>query len=312
MDIGNNERFLKRLHLDGRLAAFVRALNAWLQGQAGGAGPGLTEARAERLILAAGGLEPVALDKLRQGEANPAQLWLALRDLLAETGLDADPALSGSAGREPAERLASDQPLPLLALTLAAFGHTVGYPAAYLDPAALPVAGSPAELVLRRAAAFWRRQLARSLAETQSLVRQLEAVPAAAVSLDGLAPPETPVAPLPPHFRPPVAVRYPEMARETLQLTAEETQAPPAGRVVLTAADVEAEPGAIALNPADLPAPPPLPPVAPPALAPPPAPAPPPRLPSRRIPNRGPLRPVRLRVVVQRHPDGPGLVGVQV
>jgi hypothetical protein len=279
-------------------------------------------------------LDDPTLSDFRRLAAGDDGARLALHDLLGQTGLDKNDevavlAAASAAAPPPEETL----DVPWLALALAAFAWRGEYPLAQLDPASPPQSYTPAGQVVRRAAAWMRRQVQRSATERDKLTRQL-AYEAGAGGETAVS--EQPIAPLPPHFRSPVPVRYPEVSRETLQVEAddeEETPRPPrrGEPIAITDEDLpdeEAEeegPGPVTRMPplriteeqvrqsnqptqSSSPSPP---------------------LPrgseedsvggslSRNVRgffgrNKEPLTTTKLRVIVQEYPDGPPLYGLQV
>jgi hypothetical protein len=80
--------------------------------------------------------------------------------------------------------------------------------------------------VLKRAATFIRQQVQRSATERDKLGKQLAYTAGAGSdgppALDELAASGT-AAPLPPYYRPPIPVNYPEVARDTVQIDEEES-----------------------------------------------------------------------------------------
>jgi hypothetical protein len=81
--------------------------------------------------------------------------------------------------------------------------------------------------------AFIRQQVQRGATERDKLAKKLEYRPDGGVSpsLETMPAAQETIAPVPPYYRPPVPVRYPEVARETLQVTPTEPPAPPAPAV---------------------------------------------------------------------------------
>jgi hypothetical protein len=217
-----------------------------------------------------------------------------------------------------------------LSLAVSAYAWRGGYPLQSLDPAAPPGANTPAGQSLRRAAHFLRRQVQRSASERDKLNRMLSQPPSGAPTLDELDSSPESIAPLPPHFRPPIPERYPEMASETLQVDPDEAVDPPEITVgdplVISPEDVAGDSAASGE------------PVRQPAItierdqvAPsaPPSPMPPSGviMPAdsadsttrsgltvalRQLFGHEQLASTKLRVLVQRYPDGPGLYGLQV
>jgi hypothetical protein len=105
-------------------------------------------------------------------------------------------------------------------------------PLAQLDPASPPAPFSPAGQALKRTAQLIRQQVQRTATERDKLARKLAYSAQVAArqthTLDSL-PDEPPVAPLPPYYRSPVPVRYPEVARDTVRVEEAESEqtAPP-------------------------------------------------------------------------------------
>ena len=318
-----------------QLAAFAARLLDWLNADLNPRGEPLTESRARALLLAAETLdEPTRHSFTQTTEAEPGAR-IALYDLLRETGLADNGdiiALAGAAAAAPPP----DRPATAswLALAVAAHAWRSGFPLDRLDPAAPPDPYSPAGQVLKRAAFFARQQVQRSATERDKLGRKLAYAAGGPTGLDGLRP-DGSAAPLPPYYRPPVPVRYPEYT-PGVQVNPDELEhaAPPA----------PAPTAPLSISDADL-APPPAPttPAIQPPLridatqlepprpaAPPPAPRPPAHVvmpnatatantagataAARRKTRRGraPMTTTKLRVVVQEHPGGAGLFGLQV
>lgn len=197
---------------------FAGRLMAWLvTGQDDGdeATP-FTRSRAKALLREAGVVdEPTLNDFWRLLDGEDA-VRVALYDLLQETGLAAEEEVEHMAGR-PA---AVDAPRfdNWLGLAIAAYAWQRTYPVHQLDPAAPPAQHTPAGQIVARAGHFVRRQVQRSRTDRDRLAARLTPRPGdRAQRLEEMAPGGV-TAPLPPHFRPPVPVRYPEMARETVQV----------------------------------------------------------------------------------------------
>ncbi len=303
---------------DNQLPSFAGHLYNWLMTTLD---PATDEdfqlSRAKAMLRAASVVDrPLLIDFERLMGDNTA-VRVAIADLLETTGLGQETAVSQWPGMPATE--VEDGP-PWLALIVAAFAWKNGYPLAQLDPAAPPAPYSPAGQVLQRAGHFIRRQVQRTATERGQLARHLAYRPdTAAPRLDEMSTDE-PNPPTPPHFRAPIPVRYPEVARETLRVTPDE----PTGPVT---AVPRADP--ITITSDDLSPPPPT----------------PTRMPPIRIERNQatPTRPARprvtqpgtatsfghaarrkfsrsqerlvttkLRVVAQEYPDGPGLAGLQV
>ncbi|MFN2134739.1 MAG: hypothetical protein ACK2UK_02215 [Candidatus Promineifilaceae bacterium] len=302
---------------------FADSLRAWLVAdlnQSEEAVPAFTESRARALLRISDMLDDPTRHSFERLMENEAAVRVALFDLLRETELAADDDVAAlattNAARRSFEVPARDE---WLSLVVAAFAWKSGYLLYMLDPASPPDPYSPAGQVLKRAAYFVRQQVQRSATERDKLGNKLRYDGSGAQRLQDL-PADAPIAPLPPHFRPPIPVRYPEVAQDTLHVEADE---PVSG---LTAA--RGEP--IKITPSDLEQPD----VGPAYRAPiqvsgneePPAPT---RIVTpdaavaprsdfsesvRKRFGRGKqaMKTTKLYVLVQEMPDGPGLYGLQV
>jgi len=180
--------------------------------------PDFTESRAKALLRAAGVVDdPTLHDFGRLVEGNSTAVRLALHDLLQETQLVEDEEVSALATASAAiSNLQS--PVPWLSLSIAAHAWKSGYPLYQLDPASPPGEYSPAGQLIKRAATFLRQQIQRSATERDKLGKKLAYNPGDGTQTLDTMPDGQPIAPVPPHFRPPIPVRYPEVARETLQV----------------------------------------------------------------------------------------------
>jgi len=321
-----------------QLATFAERLLAWLNQDLNARGEALTESRARALLLAAEALDEPTRHSFAQVTGSEPGMRIALYDLVRESGLSSKDEVAALAAATAAVAGADGSSSPAwLALAVAANAWRSGFPLDRLDPAAPPDPYSPAGQVIKRAAFFARQQVQRSATERDKLGRKLAYVGAASTpGLDALRPDGT-IAPLPPYFRPPVPVRYPEYTA-AVQVGSEEVESPP-----------PAAPGApLSISEADLAPPAPPAPSAPvvqpplridasqleppvrPAMQPP-ASQPPAHRPANVVmPNpaasanvsgatsavrrrrRAPMATTKLRVQVQEHPDGPGLYGLQV
>ena len=313
-----------------QLAAFAARLLDWLNADLNPRGEPLGESRARALLLAAEALDEPTRHSFAALTATEPGARLALYDLLRESGLAGNgdvAALAGaSAGAPPPDRPAA---AAWLALAVAAHAWRSGFPLDRLDPAAPPDPYSPAGQVIKRAAFFARQQVQRSATERDKLARKLAYSGAGGpATLDGLRP-DGSAAPLPPYYRPPVPVRYPEYT-PGVQVNPDELEQPatPAPNAPLSISEADLTPPAgpttplpqapLRIDASQLEPPRPA--------APPPAPRPPAnvvlpnatvstaRPPAARRPKRGraPMSTTKLRVVVQAYPDGPGLYGLQV
>lgn len=226
---------LLQTHLDdAHLALFLGRLHAWLMGDqdadAGSTGR-LPESRARALLRATESVDDPSLNSFARimrpaGEPASQVMRLALYDLLADSGLAENAevsAMAAASGQAPAE--GDTEAVPWLSLVIAAYAWQHGYPLHLLDPATPPQPFTPAGQLVKQAGHFVRQQVLRTATERERAGRLLAYLPDAddrgSPTLEELRPMD-PVVPLPPHFRPPVPVRYPEVSRETLRLDGEE------------------------------------------------------------------------------------------
>jgi hypothetical protein len=328
---------IRNFNSDQRLVTFATRLRAWLFSQMA-ANPNqpadYPESRAHALMHAAGAIDDVTLADFKRLVAERNGLRVALYDLLQASGLAGEEevvALGAVTSRAQIEG-EPQQGIEWLSLTLAGHAWKRGYPLAHLDPASPPEKYSPAGQVVANAAAFVRGQIQRNATERDRLARTLAPREPGSARLDDLQP-EGAIAPLPPHFRPPIPVRYPEVANETLQVETDGVQVEqPVTRgdaLVITESDLGGEQGdqppETSSGPVRMP---PL------RISPeqvqstqPPSPLPPTAviMPSntsesrsgltvalRQIFGSESLTTTKLRVVAHAHPDGPGLYGLQV
>ena len=326
---------------DEHLRVFAGRLADWLIGdlnKSSQSSAAFTESRARALLRAADVIDDPTLHSFTGLMENDTAVRVALHDLLAQSGLaqndDVQALATTTASQSPTPNLQSpisnlQSPTPNLLLSIAAFAWRSGYPLQQLDPSSPPAAYSPAGQVLKRAAHFIRQQVQRSATERDKVGRQLAFTPIAQAGrtpdLDNLQA-EGAVAPLPPHFRPPIPVRYPEVARDTLHVDPEEPPAPaPAVRrgqpITITDEDLPDEPRPPAATPMIMPpihiTPEQVRPRSParPRVATPPAGSGTTFATAVRQvfgSGREPMKTTKLRVVVQEYPDGPGLYGLQV
>jgi hypothetical protein len=331
---------------DRAIVLFASRLALWLVGELSQEQPAatvrqegqrFTESRARALLRAAEILDEPTWRSFQRLVENPTAVRVALFDLLQESGLAesadvAGLAVAGSQAAASGDPAAPAPTIPWLSLSVAAYAWKNGYPLQQLDPSSPPAPDSPAGQLIRRAAHFLRRQVQRGATERDKLGRRLNRPPSGAPSLEEMAQAAEAIPPLPPIFRPPVPVRYPEVARETVHLDVDEPAAPPppsrSERLVITEEDLP--PG-----PASRPAPvsnapitirpeetnPPSRPRRPPSPMPPTAVV----MPSSSVESRPgftmavrqmlgheEMKSTKLRVQVQDYPDGPGLYGLQV
>ena len=196
-----------------------------------------TESRAKALIRAAEAIDDPTLHDFAALMAHETWPRLALYDLLQQSGLAQQEAVQAlvltSGTAVPDEGPTTDDgqvnlgpPSSVLrpdwlSLILAAFAWKKEYPLAQLDPASPPAPFSPAGQALKRTAQLIRQQVQRTATERDKLARKLaysaQVAANQAHTLDSM-PDEPPVAPLPPHYRPPIPVRYPEVSRDTVRV----------------------------------------------------------------------------------------------
>jgi hypothetical protein len=326
---------------DRAAVLFAARLAQWLVGELGQEpgtrreGQAFTESRARALLRAAEILDDPTWHSFQRLAENPTAVRVALYDLLRESGLAESPDVAGLAVACTRAAATDDPggappPIPWLSLSIAAYAWKNGYPLQQLDPSSPPSPDSPAGQLLRRATQFLRRQVQRGATERDKLGRKLSQPPSGVPSLEELAANPEAIPPLPPIFRPPVPVRYPEVARETLHLNVEEPPPPPQGEpLVITEEDLPPRPAnrpppvtnpPITIRPEET-APPPRPRRRPPSPMPPTAVV----MPNSSVESRPgftmairqmlgheEMKATKLRVHVQDYPDGPGLYGLQV
>ncbi len=271
------------------------------------------ESRARALLRVADAADDPTLNDFHRLVAGEPAARLALHDLLRDSGLAADAECDGvirAAAATAPEAEEAPAATPWLSLALAAFARSRQYPLAELDPASPPDPHSPAGRVVQAAGQFLRGQVQRAPTERERLARTLAYDPASAEASADAGP--TPMVPDPSVYRPPVPVRYPEIAAETITVDVDEQAESPTVRrgepLVITEEDVRAAtPAPLRVDP---PAPSPIPPG---AVVMPGAETGRPGLSvsgGRR--RRGATQTTRLRVVVQEHANGPGMYGIQV
>lgn len=329
---------IRRFGDDRRLVAFATRLRAWLLGQIA-ADPNqvveFTESRAHALLHAAGAIDDITLTDFKRLASAGNGLRVALYDLLRESGLASDEevaALGAVTSRSQGEG-DGEATIEWLSLALASHAWKRGYPLANLDPASPPERYSPAGQVVSNGAAFIRNQIQRNATERERLAGGLMPRQPGSATLDELQPEGT-IAPLPPYFRPPIPVRYPEVARDTIQVDTEnvpeERQVTRGESLVITENDLrggqdEQQPDAPSGGPVRMP---PLrisrdqvQPTQPPSPLPPSAVVMPANTSESRTGLTVALRQIfgseslgttKLRVVAKAYPDGPGLYGLQV
>jgi hypothetical protein len=225
----STQPLLKQLD-DAHLPVFAVRLTEWLiadLNKSPESVPDFTESRAKALLRATAVVDdPTLHDFARLVEGNSTAVRLALHDLLQETGLAEDEEVAALATASAAiSNLQS--PVSWLSLSIAAHAWKSGYPLYQLDPASPPGEYSPAGQLIKRAATFLRQQIQRSATERDKLGKKLAYNPGDGTPTLDTMPNSQPIAPVPPHFRPPIPVRYPEVSRETLHVN-ENEEAPSA------------------------------------------------------------------------------------
>ena len=289
--------------------------------------PDFTESRARALLRASDLLDDPTRHSFERLMEQETGVRIALHDLLKESELAESDEVAALVSTTAASNLSEPpEDVQWLSLAVAAFAWKSGFPLYQLDPAAPPSAYSPAGQVLKRAAAFIRQQVQRSATERNKLGKKLAyaagSIGRGTASLDDLETIEA-QAPLPPHYRSPIPVSYPEVTPETLQVEPQEsnvissvTRGDP---ITITADELTpAEPVPSYRAPIQITAdqtqmrqPTPTRVVTPNAtVAPGPSFADSVRKKFAR--SREPMKITKLRVIVQEHPDGPGLYGLQV
>ena len=326
------------------LALFAQRLRDWLlaqsvyEAQETSSAPQFsasvfTESRAKALLRATNAVDDATLHDFARLMEQETAVRLALHDISKHSGLaDNDEVLALATVVNQSASPNLQATIDWLSLSMAAFAWKSGYPLQQLDPTTPPEPYSPAGQAVKRTAHFLRQQIQRSATERDKLSRKLRfretAVGDTTPYLEQLQASER-QAPLPPYYRPPIPVNYPEVAQDTVSIAEDEPlnepTPPPSRSASITITEDD-------LNPAPLPE----------NVT---------RMPSIRIttdqlyqsppsssaspqvvtPNSGaqaatnftesvrqtfgrkePLATTKLRILVQEYPDGPGLYGLQV
>jgi hypothetical protein len=181
--------------------------------------PDFTDSRAKALLRVTEVVDDPTLQDFGRLMQTPTLFRIALYDLLKESELAEEPEIQAMAAV--GTNTGSEPNVSWPVLTIAAYAWKSGYMLNQLDPASPPGPYSPAGQVLKRTAQFMRRQVQRSATDRDKLGRKLNQPPSGAANLETMSPQET-IAPMPPHYRPPIPVRYPEVARETIQVNPDE------------------------------------------------------------------------------------------
>jgi hypothetical protein len=322
---------LIQAHLnDDHLSIFANRLTDWLLADLNTSDepvPDFTESRAKALLRAADVVDdPTRHSFAKLMENNVTAVRIALYDLLQESELAENEevaALTAVAGAaEP-----GDKPINWSALAIAAYAWKDDYPLYQLDPASPPGTYTPAGQIISRAGYFMRQQVQRTATERDKLGKKVAydgtAVAPGTPSLEQL-PQQQQIAPTPPHFRPPIPVRYPEVSRDTVEISPDE-----AADRTLNIESIPEPPAPtrgpqIKITEHDLPdenQPQRMPPIRIDRGQVPPAPRPVVRTRpqnefgqavQRRYRSRGPMTTTKLRITVQEYMDGPGVYGIQV
>lgn len=320
------DRLLRSIK-DEQLTAFATQLATFVAREAGNMA--LSESRARALLLTTAALDTPTLNDFGRIMSSPAYIRVALYDLLDSSELAADNGISAilpSGG--------SDAAVEWLSLITGVFAHKADYPLDNLDPTSPPSQFSPAGQVISQTAGFVRRQVQRTATDRDKLAKKLAYSADMAQTLDDLSATGGLVAPVPPHFRTPIPVRYPEMSNQTIIIDesdaarripgsvergepiriTEDDLVPPQRAITIVAGESRPVPNAPTTSSSS-------------TLS----------LPDVRVPDSvtnaarsatqaasemassvrktisaEPLKMTKLRVVVQRYPDGPGIPGVQV
>ncbi len=327
-----SERIIRRLTTGLNLAGFAGHLGEWLSADLNNGSNqtgAFTNSRATALLRAMNVIDDPALGDFKVLILLEPAVRLALYDLLADSGLAENEEIVTLAQLPSQEEQEDISWLPLI---ISAFAWRSGYPVNQLDPATPPDVYSPAGQVLTRSGQYIRQQVLRSPTERDRLSRQLSLPPTDAPSLDELNSSGEQIAPLPPHYRAPIPENYPEISGDTLQIESddlEEVVELMTGEPLVITEDELAESEPTTNDPVRMPsititrdqvaneisAPPsPLPssgvvlpnqsqaPQSKPSFT----------VALRQMFGQEQLASTKLKVLVQRYPDGPGLYGLQI
>lgn len=325
---------------DAHLALFAQRLLGFLVtdlNEGAGASP-FTQSRAKALLRVAAVVDDPTLHDFERLVVSPAGTRIALFTLLDSAKLSGNDEIQALAAVSTQSPISEPQsPIEWLALAVAAFAWQKEYPLYQLDPASPPATHSPAGQILKRAGYFMRQQVQRGATERDKLAKKLAFRPGQQHTPTlATMPQEQPVAPVPPHFRMPIPVNYPEVANETLQVDTLDVPrdtptmtpsnpSPVRGQpIVITEADLPSEPTlvrqpAISISTAEVQAPAPPRPLPPSGVI---LPAPSRAVNSQSRPGltmgfrnafrAEEMKTTKLRVIVQQYPDGPGVYGLQI
>ncbi|MCB0035923.1 MAG: hypothetical protein KDE51_17955, partial [Anaerolineales bacterium] len=161
-----------------------------------------TDNRARAVMLSMGVLDEATDNTFRRFVESETNLRVVLYDLLDVGELTLE---------MPAPILGQAEAIQWHSFLLAVYAFKTGYPLNQLDPSSPPSTHSPAGMMVQRAGQFMRTQLQRSATDRDRLARKLgyNAAAAGTPSLEQLNNQER-QAPVPPYYRSPVPVRYPE------------------------------------------------------------------------------------------------------
>ena len=326
----STSKLVQSLGNEEQLATFTGRLVEWLDQELSplsGEAVHYSESRAKALLRSADVVDEASLKDFATLMQIEAAQRVALYDLLVSTRMSEHEEIAALAlNAQGADSSATNW----ISLITAAFAWKGGYSVHQLDPKSPPDPYSPAGQVLKRASHFVRQQLVRSATERDRLAHQLTRPAGGPQTLEELTPSEEPIAPLPPHFRPPIPERYAEMASETLHIDPNSPppeNAPTLGEPLVITEEELAEGGDADSDPVRMPpititseqvspvqsAPPsPLPSTG--VIVPSSSGQPRPSLTMalRQMFGQEELTSTRLQVIVQKYPDGPGLFGLQV
>lgn len=223
---------------DTHLALFARRLTDWLLADlVEGSDRSFPESRAKTLLRATNGIDDPTLKDFSLKMTQKSAVRLAIHSLLQESQLaehDEVHALAVTTAALPAPE--SDDPIPFLQLAVAAFAFQRGYALNQLDPASPPAEFSPAGQIIKRAGNWVRQEVLRTATERDKLSKKLAfsgtSEGGSTPTLETLSEQST-IAPIPPHFRPPIPVTYPEVVSDTVKVDSSEPEPPASGQMAV-------------------------------------------------------------------------------
>jgi len=309
------------------LALFAQRLRSWLIADLT-ENAAFTESRAKALLRVTNVVDDATLNDFARLMEQETAVRLALHQLLDATNLAENSEVAALAAASAQSEIPNQKSeIQWLSLATAVFAWKAEYPLHQLDPASPPDTYSPAGMVIKQTAHFLRQQVQRSATERDKLGRQLAFNAAADTPTLDSMPPTAEIPPLPPYFRPPIPVNYPEVARDTVRIDEEEGGQDVPGTAVtrnapLTITEDDLRPEPLPNNVTRMPSihitqdqvRPPAPPTSRVVT---------PRSGAESSTNfsdsvrqsfgrKEPMATTKLRVIVQEYPDGPGLYGLQV